>query len=89
MFHNFRQLESRVIEAAATELLDGVSDFPFEDVFGALEELIELLTDTDLRSAVLEETMVKGFVEVLLRRSLYDVSRPAQMSQRHFHVGSQ
>ena len=89
MFHYFRQLESWVIEAAATELLDRVSDFPFEDVFSALEELIELLTDTDLRSAVLEETMVKGFVEVLLRRSLYDVSRPAQMSQRHFHVGSQ
>ena len=83
-----RYLESWVIEAAATELLDRVSDFPFEDVFGALEEVIELLTDTDLRSAVLEETMVKGFVEVLLRRSLYDVSRPAQMSQRHFHVGS-
>uniref|UniRef100_A0A1J3F3M7 Uncharacterized protein n=1 Tax=Noccaea caerulescens TaxID=107243 RepID=A0A1J3F3M7_NOCCA len=84
MFHYFRELECWVIEAATSEFLDRIADFPFEGVLSAFEEVIQLLFDIDLVATTFEEQIVKRFFDVLLRRSSRDVSRPAQMWHRHF-----
>lgn len=81
-------LESWVIEAAISEFLDRIADLPFEDVFSAFEELIKLLSNFDLCTTIFEEAIVQRFFDVLLCRSLCNVSRSAQMSHRHFLVGA-
>lgn len=81
-----KNLERWVIEAATSEFLDRIADFPFEGVLSAFEEVIQLLFDIDLVATTFEEQIVKRFSDVLLRRSPRDVSRPAQMWHRHFFL---
>lgn len=76
-------LECRIEAIAVAKLPQSVTNLPFEDSLGALEETIQLLSYAHFRATIFEECLVEGLIQVRLR-AFRNVLRTTQMWHSHF-----
>ena len=76
-------LKSRIETVAVAELLDSVTNLPFEDSLGTFEETIQLYSNAHFRATIFKQSLVKGLIQVLLR-AFRNVLRTTQLWHRHF-----
>lgn len=88
MHKNGCDLESRLIEVAMTKLLEGVTDLPLVNALSGFDEVVEILTNVELRTSMFEELEVKRFLQILLRSFHHALAAPIPLHHRHFSDSS-